>query len=421
MKIIPSLERVKIGISPLGSYAIALNGVIGAGVFALPAVLAAKAGNFSPWYFLVAAAIFLPLAYSLGRVARHFEGTGGSVVYTRHAFGPFVSFQTGWIGYLSAISAMAANTAILMSYAGSIYEPFREGWGRVVAIVVLWLIFTVVNILGVREGVRWLTGLTYLKILPLLFIAAWGGLFGSSISPVFGFEGHSLGFDALLVACYAYIGFEGAVVPAKETRNATQVIPKVLVYSIAAPAVLYFFLQSFLVVNNIDLGGAKAPLIDMGQIFWGPVGATVMTLTAIFSVTGNLAAGAITIPRVPYVLAYEKQIPAIFSQMHEKYLTPWVSIVLTGVLIVALAIPGTFVMLATMAVLSRFISYALSILSLASLEGPKSLLGIPMIAIAICVYAIVQAQAEAWMTLAGFILTGTLMYGLLNFRRKRFS
>ena len=91
-----SLLRREIG--KIGIATIAMNGVIGSGIFALPAVAIAKAGAFSPWLFLLCGILILTVALTLARTASFFEATGGPIVYTTTAFGQFVGFQTGLLG-----------------------------------------------------------------------------------------------------------------------------------------------------------------------------------------------------------------------------------------------------------------------------------------------------------------------------------
>ena len=90
-------EELRRGIGRLGYSAIALNGVIGAGIFGLPAVAVARTGDFSPWLFLICGALILTIVLSFARAASFFRSTGGPIAYADLAFGPFVGFQAGWV------------------------------------------------------------------------------------------------------------------------------------------------------------------------------------------------------------------------------------------------------------------------------------------------------------------------------------
>ena len=85
-------SHLKREIGRIGVATIAMNGVIGSGIFALPAVAIAQAGAFSPWLFLLCGILILTVALTLARNASFFESTGGPIVYTTvahlHRIGP---------------------------------------------------------------------------------------------------------------------------------------------------------------------------------------------------------------------------------------------------------------------------------------------------------------------------------------------
>ena len=114
---------LKRAITRTGYSAITINGVIGAGIFGLPAVAAQKTGAFSPWLFVWAGLLILTVVLSFARASSMFRHTGGAIVYATHAFGPFIGFQTGWLAYLGRVSAMGANANLLVTYASWFWEP----------------------------------------------------------------------------------------------------------------------------------------------------------------------------------------------------------------------------------------------------------------------------------------------------------
>ncbi|NNK38148.1 MAG: amino acid permease, partial [Xanthomonadales bacterium] len=110
--------RLKREISQLGFGAIALNGTIGAGIFALPAIAVAQAGLFSPWLYVLCGLLIMAIVFAFARVASYFSDTGGPVTYAGRAFGPFAGFQAGWLLTLSRAAAFAANAHLMVTYAG---------------------------------------------------------------------------------------------------------------------------------------------------------------------------------------------------------------------------------------------------------------------------------------------------------------
>src|SRR5947207_874901 len=96
----PELVRA-VGLASL--FAIALNGVIGAGVFVLPATVARILGPASPTAYLVAALVAGLVVLCFAEAGSRCEGTGGPYVYAREAFGSFVGFQAGWMFLVSRV------------------------------------------------------------------------------------------------------------------------------------------------------------------------------------------------------------------------------------------------------------------------------------------------------------------------------
>src|SRR3712207_955278 len=109
-------EELRRDIGLTGSAFLSFNGIVGAGIFALPATLHVQFGAFSPWLFPIFGLLILLVALPFARLAAHFESSGGPVAYTA-AFGSVVSFQTAWIYYVARVTALAANANVFATYA----------------------------------------------------------------------------------------------------------------------------------------------------------------------------------------------------------------------------------------------------------------------------------------------------------------
>ena len=90
-----------------GAAFLVLNGLIGAGIFALPGKVAANAGQLSPWLFLVVGLFFLAVVLTFAELASYYDRTGGPVLYATEAFGPLAGFSTGWVIFLSRTASFA--------------------------------------------------------------------------------------------------------------------------------------------------------------------------------------------------------------------------------------------------------------------------------------------------------------------------
>ena len=408
---------LKRDIRMLGSSFLSFNGIVGAGIFALPAALHLQFGAFSPWLFPIFGVLILLVALPFARLAALFSSSGGPVAYTA-CFGPAVSFQVGWLYYIARVTALAANANVFAAYAAALWPALGGTAGRAGVIVGLVGLVTWVNVVGVRRAVRLLDLLTLLKALPLVALAVWGlSASGGVPAPVelpdFGtFEA------AALLTLYAFIGFENSVVPAGETREPKTTIPRALIATIAATAALYFVVQ-LAYVSVMPAGASpEAPLAAFAEVLVGPVGLIVLSLTAMASVGGNLLGSMTSTPRVTFALAVDRLLPGWFGAVSPRWRTPANSILFMGMVGVALALSGSFVWLAVVSTLARLVVYAASIAALPAARRAAGLrVGTPVAAamaggLLVCVWAASQSDARSWMMLAGLLAAGLLLYAL---------
>ncbi len=303
-----SLER---GIGRLGFSAIALNGVIGAGIFALPAVAAARSGNFSPWLFLFCAVLIMTVVLCFSRASSFFEDTGGPIQYADKAFGSFAGFQAGWLTYVSRLASLAANTKLMIIYAGWFWAPLESGWVHQLAVVLMFSMLALTNIIGVRKSMLLVYVFTVLKLAPLILLVVLGL---SHIEPELLLQSGLPAFDSfgetMLLLLYAFVGFESAVVTAGEARNPRRDIAYALPLTVLSITVLYFLIQWVSISTLPELASSKTPLADVAVVVMGPLGAVLLTFGAVFSIGGNCSVSMMTAPRMTYAMAKMGTLPA---------------------------------------------------------------------------------------------------------------
>ncbi len=410
-------------ISQLGFAAISLNGVIGAGIFALPAVAAAAVGLFSPWLIMLCAVLIMPIVLSLARAASFFSITGGPLAYVGHAFGPFAGFQVGWLFTLSRVAAAAANTNLMVTYGAWFYPPLAEGWVRQLAICLILVVLTVINVVGVKRAIMAIYIFTFLKLMPLALLVLLGltklnpEIFAAEGLPTFDGIG-----ETLLVLMYAYVGFESTGVPAGEARNPQRDIPRALVQSVALVALIYVLVQWVAISVAPGIGESKTPLIEVSQILMGSWGALLIAGGAVFSIIGNISSMMVSGPRMVYAMGRGQVLPRWFGEVHSGFGTPANSIIFAGLLSIVLALSGGFVWLAAMSTVVRLMVYVACILSLPRLrtalqpgQQPFHLPGgylIPLLGLVISLWLILQASMDSWLFTGVFMVAGTVLYYL---------
>ena len=416
----PALRR---DIRIVGAAFLVLNSVIGAGIFALPGKVAVNAGMLSPWLFLVVGVLFLAVVLTFAELASYYDKTGGPVLYASDAFGPLVGFSTGWLIFLARMTAFAANANVMAMYLGSLWDVLDSGPARAAIITLVTVGLTWANIRGVKDGVRAMSVFTVLKIVPLLLLVLLGlqHVTGTTLLPGGGFDFHDLGGTTLLLI-YAYVGFETIGVTAGETDKPQRTVPLALVRTIVFTGLLYFLIVLVFVSVIPAAGYADATLVDVGRALAGPVGAIVITATAVFSIGGNLASSMLAAPRLIFSLAENRLLPQWFAHINEKYATPDRSILVMGAMALVLGLSSNFVDLAIGSSVVRLIGYIVCILALPTIRRQASpearrrafrLPGgyiIPLAALLICGWLIAQSKLEDWFKVLILLGIGIALY-----------
>jgi amino acid transporter len=418
------LER-RISLLSLG--VIAINGIIGAGIFGIPIDAYHLVGAFSPYMFVICALLILPIMLCFAQLSSCFSATGGPVLYGREAFGPLVGFQMGWFVYLARIAAFAANANLMVStfnYFTS--EPLSDG-ARIGLLFLISGFLTAINLLGAVTALRWLNAITIIKFVPLLTLAAIGLWHSDVILTV-----HAPLLDAdfgaaLLLVLYSYTGFEGTVVNAGEAINPRRDIPRALILSLCVVTAIYVTVQLASSAALQSMPQTPTSLSQISEFFMGPFGALLLTAGLVVSAGGNMMSNMFVMPRLTYRLGLDGQLPAWFSYVHPVYKTPTYSILVYGLLVFGLAASGSFVWLAGLSVLARLPVWflcALAVLRLdhrfknmsGAIELPRA---IPVIAALGCLVLSTQAKATAFQTAGAFLLAGTIFYFLSTRLLKR--
>jgi len=416
-------------LSGLGVWLLVINGIIGAGIFGLPGEAARLAGGFSPWVFVICAALMLPVMLSFAELASHFDGTGGPVRYAGSVFGSFAGFQAGWAFYIARLTAFSANAVLLVGAIGYFWPGADDPGVRLALLFVVCAGLTAVTVVGTRNAMRSLGVLTLLKFLPLLALVGYGLLrlpeaTLASVQVALPADAQ-LGAVVLLVF-YAFVGFESGLVPAGEARNPRRDMPRALFWAIGVVAILYFGLQSVSLAVLPDLAATQRPLVEVSGALFGPLGALLMMAGLLASVGGNLAGSLFSTPRITYALALEGQLPAWFATVPARFGTPSVSIMVYGAAAFLLAAGGSFVWLAGLSVLTRVLIYVGCISALPALRRraadnagvlrlPGGLL-IPGLAVCVCFALLTQVKPMDYLATAAMLGVGSLLYALARRR-----
>lgn len=390
-----------------------VNGMIGAGIFALPAVLAAAVGNFAPWMMLLGGLLFLPLALVYAWLAARFEHSGGPVLYGEAAFGRFVGFQAGWARYASNIVTAAANTHVMVTYLAALF-PWLEQV-QALAVAVLLAVFVVVNLVGMKSAVGTLGAMTAVKIVPLLLLVV-AAMFAGDPAIGFTLPEFSQTETVILLTYYAFMGFETVTEAAGEMKEPTRNVPRAMVSMVAAVTLLYVLvIWAYLAIapgtaeDNALAGAARAVM--------GDVGAVMIVVAAAFSIGANNLGAGTTLPRLTYGMAERGMLPRWFERVDPRFHTPRNSILFYGVFAILFGLWEGFEVLAVAGTMVRLVTYLICSLALPVLEkregasNPVHLI-CAILAVISTVWVATHADAKAYMVLGGILVGGAVLYAI---------
>jgi APA family basic amino acid/polyamine antiporter len=338
--------------------ALVLNSIIGSSVFGLPSVVAGLVGRASPLAYLLAAAGIGVITACFAEVASRFREAGGAYLYARVAFGRFIGIQVGWLGWLTRISAMAANANLFIIYLAEFWPRASQPVPRFVILTLLVGGLAAVNYCGVRAGAQMSNVFTLAKLLPLAIFIAVGLFFLRGGSHAVAHPaGAGAWLDAVLLLAFAYGGFESAMIPMAEAKNPGRDAPFALFVGLVATTVVYTLVQVVVIGVLSDPAATDRPLAVAARQFLGPAGAALMTAGALVSVYGLMSSSVLNAPRLTYALAERGDFPPLFGAVHRRFRTPHVSIVAYALLTWLLTVGGTFRWNATLSAVARLFMY----------------------------------------------------------------
>ena len=337
---------------------LAINDVIGSGVYLLPAAAAALLGNASILAVVLAGLAVALLVLCFAEAASYFDEPGAGYIYTREAFGSFVGFEVGWMTWLARVASIASLANGFAQATGFLWPAATTGVPRVALIVGLISLLTWINVVGVKQGARTAVVLTIAKTVPLIIFILVGIFFvnWSSVSSIEMPPPGVLG-EASLLLLFAYAGFENTPAAAGEYKNPQRDVPFALLTMITIVTLVYTGTQLIALGTLPNVAQSQSPVAESAATFMGAAGALVMTLGAMISIGGNVGNTILVGPRYLYALATDGYGPRALARVHPKYRTPAASIITLAVVALALALTGSFVQLALLSIIARLTTY----------------------------------------------------------------
>ena len=390
------LERV-LGVNALFSTA---YGNVGSSIYYALGLVASFALGLTPLVFIITGFIFYLTAATYAEATAMYPEAGGSSSFARRAFNEFWSFFAAWGQMLNYTITIAISAFFVPHYIGGLFwEPLRHSPGDIIAGIAIVIVLSLVNVVGVKEaaGLNIFLALVDFATQLLLVLV---GIF-LVLSPETLVDNVSLGvaptwkdfFLAIPIGMIAYTGIETISNMAEEAKDVGKTIPAAIKRVVIAVFAIYALLPAVAlsalpvtrepdgdyvtklglpedkggfagdpilgVVKQLDLGLFQAA----GEIYVGLLAATILVIAT--------NAGIIGVSRLVYSMGLHRQVPDGLRQLHPKFRTPWIGILLFGVIACLAIIPGKAEFLGNMYAFGAMLSFTIAHVAVVRLRLTK--------------------------------------------------
>jgi APA family basic amino acid/polyamine antiporter len=349
---------------------IVMGGIIGAGIFVNPYVVARQVHTplliLGAW--LLGGLIALAGGFVYAELAARYPQTGGQYAYLREAYHPSIAFIYGWA--LLLVTQTGGMAAVAVTFSNYFLELTHLPVPNWLVTVFTLLLLTVINCLGVRAGSSTQNLLMALKILALAALVFCGIFF---VGAPHGITGPMLDRPAslgLLVAMgaamtpvmFAYGGWQTASFVAGEMREPRRDLARGLLIGVCGVILLYMTVN-FVYVYALGADGLAAtetPASSVMRLAFGERGAQLIAVGIAISTLGFLSQGMLTAPRVYFAMAEDGLFFKGVAHLNKRTRVPTVAIALQGACAIVIALSGKYAQILNYVVSVDFIWFGLT-------------------------------------------------------------
>ncbi|MGI8558012.1 MAG: amino acid permease [Solirubrobacteraceae bacterium] len=389
----PGLQRV-LGVNALFSTA---YGNVGSSIYYALGLVASFALGLTPIVFVVTGVIFYLTAATYSEATAMYPEAGGSSSFARHAFNEFWSFFAAWAQMLNYVITIAISAFFVPHYLGGLFwDALRHSPGDILFGVAVVVTLSLINVVGVREaaGLNIVLAVTDFATQLLLVAVGFVLVFSPHILSANIHFGVAPSWHDFLVAIpvgmIAYTGIETISNMAEEARDEARTIPKAINRVVIAVFAIYAALPvialsalpvhrtpdgryvTLLGVDEAHGGFAGDPVLGIvkhlhlgtfqqaGEIYVGLLAATILFIAA--------NAGILGVSRLVYSMGLHRQVPDRLRQLHPKFSTPWIGILVFGAIACLTLIPGKADFLGNLYAFGAMLSFTIAHVSVVKLR-----------------------------------------------------
>lgn len=401
--------------------ALMVNITLGAGILGLPARMYELTQGYSLLVLILCAVLIGLIALCFAEVGSRFTDSGGPYLIARSALGPSVGFLVGWLYWISRVLTFATICNLLVPYFARSMPALEGSALRLSVITIVVAAITAIHLIGIRQATLASNLLTVLKV---GFLAAFGviGLLSAPGADSMSATVPSFGnfSDAMLLAIFAFVGFEAALVSAGETRDPRRNVPFAIAGALLIVLALYLGVQAVCILAVPELATSQAPVADAAVALWGPIGEQLTAAAAVVIMLGSLSSGFLATTRLLFAFAEQGDLPRGLARVHARFRTPHVAILLSAALVWIATAASTFLTAITLATSTRMVVYIAGCIALVALRpradappaGFKAAFGpvFAALAVALSLGLLANASRTEWIQLGLAAASGCVIY-----------
>ena len=414
-----------------------INTIIGAGIFVIPAIVAAGLGSASIFAYVFCSILLMLMMLNFAEVGSKIVETGGVYIYIERSFGKYPGFLTAVLMLLATVSADAAIANAVVSIAFKLFPQIQSDVLKIAFFFILFGGLGYINIKGLKKGVGVVIGITLIKLVPLLLIIFIGfidiDLTNLMWDKVPSFD--KIG-SASLILYFAYTGAGSAISVNGEVIDPQKTIPRAILLSVIVISVVYILVQTVAQgVLGDDLPQfVENPLGEVANKIFGPIGFTLLTIGAGVSMFGGISSKVLSVPRLMYAASLDNVLPfKALSKVHPKFATPYVAIIVYVSLGFILAAAGGLkYLLVVSSATSLILSLGVALATIKLRRDPRyntdknafKIPGgytVPLLAIAAIVWFLTNMSYDEVISIFYFTVILSILYLLINWKEIRLS
>jgi ethanolamine permease len=375
---------------------------------------------------IIVTILYFTFVFSFTELTTSIPNAGGPFAYAFKAMGPLGGFAAGFATLAEFLLAAPAIAFALGAYLHFLYPPFDVTYTAIGCYV----LFTIINLFGIKESAVFTLVVTLLAILGLL-------LYMGAVAPHFSkdnFLHNSLPFGwkgifaALPFAIWFYLAIEGVAMVAEEAKDPQRTIPKGYIYGIVT--LIFLTLGVMILTGGITdwqtLSGIDFPLPEAVRIVFGSENGFTKVFTAIglFGLVASFHSIIIGYSRQIFALSRSGYLPGILSKIHSKTKTPNWALIVGGIIGMLAILSGTTDKLIILSALGAVVMYIISMICLFMLRKNEPHMERPfkapyypvfpflaLLLSVICLFAIVYYNP-----LLSLLFFGTMIIGAIVFK-----